>query len=157
MSPTPEMVKQFHAAYNRETGLPISLQFDRQRAWHELLKREYGEPPAQLTITDLVMVIRYIRTGITRGERNAGALRFRNLIEQPDYFEEELALARKASCQRQRPAAKMQPVQSEQPDGSKVTRLEERQPKSEPVPIDAATAQFMEDFRRRKAAKHRNQ
>jgi len=149
--PTPEIVKAFHAAYVRETGLPLALLYNRESAWFRLLRVQYGEPPADLTVEDLVMVIRYLRSGIAKGERNAGCLRFRNLIEQPDYFEEELAMARKAASQRQRPKAREVQETTRQPDGGTVTRLAQHAPEIEPVEASEESKRFMEEMRRRKA------
>lgn len=148
---TPERVRAFHAAYVRETELPMSLGFDRQRSWHTLLTKTFGEPPAALEIADLVQVIRYLRSGIAKGERNPGCLRFRNLIEQPDYFEEELAMARKVASLRQRSKPRPEAVTTALPNGGSVTRLDQRQPQSEPVPIDEATERFMRDYRERQS------
>ena len=147
-SPTPEIVRAFHAAYVRETGLPISLGFDRQRAWHELLKLEFGDPPAPLAVADLLLVIRYLKAGIARQERNPGCLRFRNLIEQPDYFEEELAMARKVL--RPRPKSKTEAVSTAHPEGGSITRLEDRQPQSEPQSAGEEVSRFMAEYRRRR-------
>jgi len=130
---SPEYVRAFHAAYVRETGLTVSLGFDRQRTWHTLLSLQFGEPPAFLTVADLVMVIRHLRIGISKGERNHGCLRFRNLIEQPDYFEEELAMARKIAGLRKPQPARAVPVLTPLPNGGSVTRLDERKPEREPV------------------------
>lgn len=72
--------------------------------------------------------------GVVHGEeRNHGCLRFRNLIEQPDYFEEELAMARKIAGLRKPQTARTVPVQTPLPGGGSVTRLDERKPEREPV------------------------
>ena len=151
MKPTPEIVRNFHAAYCRETDLPVSLGFDRQRSWDILLSMPFGDPPASLTIGDLELVIRYLRKGIAKGDRNPGCLRFRNLIEQPDYFEEELAMARKVARLRQRPAARQEATTVAHPDGGSVTRMEQHTPQHEPVEASAEAERFMVEFRRRKA------
>jgi len=152
----PELVKQFHAAYIRETGLPLSLAFDRQRFWYELVRREFGDPPAALTVDDLVTVLRYLKAGIGRGERNAGCLRFRNLIEQPDYFEEELMMARKAANTRQRAGMQRTQISTATDEGS-INRLSEAQPQKEPVQASAEVDNFMQYYRARRAAgKHQS-
>jgi len=154
MTPTADQVREFHAVYNRETGLPISLGFDRQRSWHTLLSLQFGEPAAPLEVQDLVLVIRYLKGGISRQERNPGCLRFRNLIEQPDYFEEELAMARKVLRPRAKP--KTVAVTSAHPEGGAITRLDERQPQNDPVEVSAETARFMEEYRRRRPGRENN-
>lgn len=89
MSAHETTVKDLHAAYCEATGLSLPLRFGIDRAWSDWLGA--GNSKA-----DLLLVIRYLKRGIARGERNEGCLRFRNLIGQLDAFDEELAMARKA-------------------------------------------------------------
>lgn len=79
-------IQNIHRLYCQLTRMEVSLEFGRERAWFEFLRRFNQE--------DLRLVISRIQKGISKGERNLGALRFRNLIESIDYFEEELAMAR---------------------------------------------------------------
>lgn len=85
----PQLVKALHAAYEARTGYTITLNMMRERQWVEWLKwADYA-----WTETELARVIGYLRRKIAKGDRNDGALKFGNLIGQPDHFEEDLALA----------------------------------------------------------------
>lgn len=104
MTPLETTVRELHAAYCTATGMELPLRFGRDRAWSAFVE-------AGNTKADLLLVISHLKRGIAREERNAGCLRFRNLIEQLDYFDEELALARKASGARPVAPATKQAVQ----------------------------------------------
>ena len=82
-----EKIKSLHAIYGQLTGLVIPLDMQRQSMWYEWQRRGHGEP-------ELREVIAHLRRGIRDQKRNQGALKFRNLIGMPDYFEEDLAEAR---------------------------------------------------------------
>ncbi|HOC56631.1 MAG TPA: hypothetical protein PKI20_13495 [Verrucomicrobiota bacterium] len=82
-----QKIRALHSAYVLHSGLAIGLDMYRERVWFEWLRRGF-------TLEDLKLVIRYLRAGIRDGQRNRGALRFSNLIAQPDRFEEDLAEAR---------------------------------------------------------------
>lgn len=85
----PQLVKALHAAYEARTGYKIALNMMRERQWVEWLKwSDYA-----WTETELARVIGYLRRKIAKGDRNEGALKFGNLIGQPDHFEEDLNLA----------------------------------------------------------------
>ena len=89
MSQTRIRIEELHALYTALTGHALFLNADRERMWFEWLR--YRNPP--FTSNELGLVIRRIKRGIEEGSRNVGALKFRNLIGQPDYFEEDLAEA----------------------------------------------------------------
>jgi hypothetical protein len=80
-------IPQLHQTYVALSGLPIRLDMARERSWFEFEKRGFTE-------ADLRLVILEIQKGIKAGKRHLGALRFRNLIESLDYFEEELAMVK---------------------------------------------------------------
>lgn len=81
-------VQALHARYCAATAFDLALNYVRIRAWHDWLKwGDWNE-------ADLALVIGYLRRKIAAGDRNPGSLKFSNLIEQPDRFEEDLALAR---------------------------------------------------------------
>lgn len=84
-------IRTLHAAYVGASGQAVGLNMDRERTWAEWLR---WRPEAPFTEQDLRDVIFHLHRGIKDGSRNPGALRFRNLIGSPDYFEEELALVR---------------------------------------------------------------
>ena len=79
-------IKKLHQLYVDLTGLRLSLDSAREHTWWDWLQRG-------LTEDDLRRVVRMIRAGIKDGSRNPGALKFHNLIGQPDYFEEDAAQA----------------------------------------------------------------
>jgi len=80
-------IKDLHAAYCRLTGFALTLGFDREYKWSQLTR-------LGVTVADLELVIARIQAGVRAGARYSGALKFRNLIADPDHFEEELAEAR---------------------------------------------------------------
>lgn len=100
MNTNPEStVAALHAAFCEATGFEIKLNHVRLRFWFEWLK--WGD----WTPADLHLVVGYLRKEIATGNRNPGSLKFSNLIEQPDRFEEDLAMAR-AKSRPSRPAWK---------------------------------------------------
>lgn len=50
--------------------------------------------------SDLVQVLRYLRSQVRRGERKPASMLFRNLIEYPENFEQELSLSKEARLQK---------------------------------------------------------
>ena len=79
-------IQQAHALYCRLTGQRVSLRFDRERLWYELLHAGFTE-------ADLQRVICYLQREIREGRRNVGALKLSNLL-QLDHFEEDLNISR---------------------------------------------------------------
>lgn len=82
---SPSQIAQAHALYCQLTGQTLSLGFDRQRLWFELLRLGYG--PEQIR-----RVIVYLQREIQAARRNVGALKLSNLL-QPDRFEEDLNIS----------------------------------------------------------------
>lgn len=80
-----QQITQAHALYCQLTGQSLSLGFDRERMWFELLRLGYG--PEQLR-----RVIVYLQREIRAQRRNVGALKLSNLL-QPERFEEDLAIS----------------------------------------------------------------
>jgi hypothetical protein len=83
-APMQAQIEQAHARYCELTGQKMSLRFDRQRQWYELLR-------AGFTVRDVETVVRYLQREIREGRRNVGALKLSNLL-QPDRFEEDLQI-----------------------------------------------------------------
>jgi hypothetical protein len=86
---TRQKIEALHALYGQLTGLVIPLDMQRESIWYEWQRRGHD---AQA----LREVVAHLRRGIRDQKRNPGALKFRNLIGMPDYFEEDLAEARAA-------------------------------------------------------------
>ncbi len=82
---TAHQITQAHALYCQLTGQTVSLGFDRQRMWYELLRLGHG--PEQIR-----RVIVYLQREIRAQRRNVGALKLSNLL-QPDRFEEDLNIS----------------------------------------------------------------
>jgi hypothetical protein len=78
-------IAQAHARYCQLTGQSLSLGFDRERLWYELLRRG-------VNLEQVERLIGYLQREIRAGRRNVGALKLSNLL-QPDRFEEDLALS----------------------------------------------------------------
>lgn len=92
---TGELIAQLHRAYVQCTGLSLPLDMQRESMWFDWLRclkpqlADMHIGPEQA----LRIVIMRIRAGICSERRQPGALKFRNLIGQPDYFQEDLAEA----------------------------------------------------------------
>lgn len=94
MTPT-DQIATLHAAYCELTGFELGRDYARDYAWHEFVKRGF-------TLDDLKMVVFEVRKGMAGGYRFQGSLKFRNLIEDLNRFEEDLAEAR-ANLRNRRP------------------------------------------------------
>ena len=79
-------IQAAHQLYCQLTGQSLSLRFDRERQWFDLLR-------AGFTLEDVGRVITYLQREIRHQRRNVGALKLSNLL-QPDRFEEDLNIAR---------------------------------------------------------------
>lgn len=90
---TSPLIHELHAAYCRTSGQQIEINMARENDWLVWHSFRAGQ---RFTVSDLVTVITWLQKEIRAGNRNPGALKFRNLIGQPDYFEEDLAQARAA-------------------------------------------------------------
>lgn len=88
MNPTPAQlqIQTVHQLYCQLTGQTLSLRFDRERQWFDLLRAGFG-------VDDVRQVILYLQREIRHQRRNVGALKLSNLL-QPDRFEEDLNIAR---------------------------------------------------------------
>jgi hypothetical protein len=87
-APTASQIQIYaaHQLYGELTGQHLSLRFDRERQWFELLR-------AGFTLEDVRQVILYLQREIRHQRRNVGALKLSNFL-QPDRFEEDLNIAR---------------------------------------------------------------
>ena len=83
------LVKELHATYVARSGCVIALNMQRENDWRAWC--QYAD--WQWTCDDLTRVIGYLLGQIREAKRNTGALRFSNLIGQPDKFEEDLQFA----------------------------------------------------------------
>ncbi len=86
---TRQRIESLHTLYGQLTGLIVQLDMQRESMWYEWQRRGHDEQA-------LREVVAHLRRGIREQKRNPGALKFRNLIGSPDYFEEDLAEARAA-------------------------------------------------------------
>ena len=81
-----EEITAAHQLYCELTGQKLTLAYNRQRDWYELLR-------AGFELSDLRRLILYLQKEIREHRRNLGALKLSNLL-QLDRFEEDLALSR---------------------------------------------------------------
>lgn len=79
-------IEAAHQLYAQLTAQHLSLGYDRERMWFELLRAGYS-------LQDVRSVITYLQREIRAGRRNVGALKLSNLL-QPDRFEEDLQISR---------------------------------------------------------------
>lgn len=130
----PADIPSLHRLYANLTGFDLRLDMAREQTWYQWTR--FG-----FTADDLRLVIVHLRSEIKRGNRNAGALKFHNLIGQPDYFEEDLALARAG----QRVAQAAPP-----PNRAAVLRASGR-PAAPPPPDPRSAAQILAGLKELKA------
>lgn len=88
----PTFIRALHASYESRTGYSIRYNMHRERQWLDWCEWAGWD----WTERDLAIVIGYLRSKISKGDRNEGALKFENLIGSPDRFEEDLNLANEA-------------------------------------------------------------
>lgn len=108
----PQDIQNAHRLYCQLTGQKLSLRFDRERMWLELLREGYS-------LTDLRRVITYLQKEIRHGRRNVGSLKLSNLL-QPDRFEEDYNLSQiklsappPSKTQPAKPTPKLDPQEQE--------------------------------------------
>ena len=94
-------IRAAHELYCALTGQQLTLGFDRERLWFELLRQ--GHTPE-----DIRCVVLYLQKEIRHQRRNVGALKLSNLL-QPDRFEEDLNISRVRLRRPQPPAPHVQP------------------------------------------------
>lgn len=131
----PQLIRTLHAAYEARTGYKIALNMMRERQWAEWLR--WGD--YKWTETELARVIGYLRRKIAKGDRNDGALKFGNLIGQPDHFEEDLNLALEEAAK-----SPFKPRRAE----SGRQRAEPQPDEAAPLDPAAAAARWREQFGR---------
>lgn len=84
-------IEPLHDEYCRlAVGGGVRLTLERHYYWSLFMSRGF-------TIEDLRLVMTYLKGQIRDGKRNPGCLKWCNLIQNVDGFEEELSLARAAS------------------------------------------------------------
>jgi hypothetical protein len=100
---SPQQIAQAHALYCQLTGQSLSLGFDRERMWFQLLRLGHG--PEQIR-----RIIVYLQREIRAQRRNVGALKLSNLL-QPDRFEEDLNISQvKLNIPHQKQAPQLSPA-----------------------------------------------
>jgi hypothetical protein len=154
---TPAMVLTVHRFYVSHTRRQIVMDRRIEEGWLRLLQAN-SQAGAMVTVDDIQLVIRYLHKRVTDpgrlGQRNPGCLK----LNQENFFNisrfvEDLSEARSIfGCRRdgrQRPATR----QIEQHTGDIRRQVEVPSTTPDPVPIDEATARFMDQFAERKALK----
>lgn len=100
-----DQIKALHAAYVEATGLDLVLTTQRMFAWDNWI--EHGakaRPP--WGVDQLTNTIAFLHVEVRQSNRRPACLKFTYLIENPEAFEQELALARKDYLAKQRAARK---------------------------------------------------
>lgn len=86
-SKSQEQIETLHAAYKRLTKMDVGLRFNRESSWLEFIRQGFTESDLTAVVARLVALIKI-------GERKPESLKFSNLIEALDRFEEELAMTK---------------------------------------------------------------
>lgn len=122
-TPIEAKIQLYISCYEKFTHLRLNYAGvcnPRMQAWMEFVK--------QFTVEDLELVIVWLKELIRKGQRREEALLFRNLIQDPYKFEEDLAMAK--AWKRNRPiftnkdrvVASMHPVVAQvKPSDGKIT------------------------------------
>jgi hypothetical protein len=85
MSPTNSGINELHAAYVEHSGMDLALRFNRESSWTLFTQEGF-------TKADLIAVIDRLKRLVQAGERRPECLKFSNVVEGLDRFEEELAM-----------------------------------------------------------------
>lgn len=117
-------IPELHSLYVSLTGQAIRLDMAREHEWYHWTLRGF-------TPDDLRLMVAHLKREIAAGKRNHGALKFRNLIVNLDWFEEDLAEA-KALARR----PKVDPARAD------ALRATGRSP-ADPPPAAKSTAEIM--------------
>lgn len=100
--PTAQDILRAHTLFGQLTGQRVSLGFERERNWFELLRAGY-------TLEEVRQVVRYLQGEIRHGRRNVGSLKLSNFL-QLDRFEEDLNISRvRLNAQPHPPSPRPQP------------------------------------------------
>jgi hypothetical protein len=86
MSPI-ETIAALHETYCRLSGMDVALRFNRESSWLEFTRSGF-------TKADLEAVLQRLNKLIKLGDRRPECLKFSNVIQGLDRFEEELAMIR---------------------------------------------------------------
>ena len=92
-----------NSTYVRESGMESKPFLSKEFAWGNWSKHGFTE-------TDLVQVLRYLRKQVKSGERKPASMLFRNLIEYPENFEQELSLSKEALLRYKAPESPRQSI-----------------------------------------------
>lgn len=85
--PTTDQTKAFHVRWQQLTGIELAYDFSRHFAWEQWIGKG-------LTITDLEIIVTYIKKRIRQGRREKESLMFRNMVNNVDNALEDLSIAR---------------------------------------------------------------
>jgi hypothetical protein len=83
-------IAEIHALFCVATGVQLRVgigEYNREAAWARFLN-------AGFTPADLLLVVKYLQRKIREGTRNIGSLRFSNLVDRLEIFEESLSMAK---------------------------------------------------------------
>jgi hypothetical protein len=91
------LVNQLHTEYCARSGMDTDLTMNREAQWGYWLAHRTSKP---FTVEDLRRVIAFLRRQVSREGWSIGCLYFKNVIGDPEKFEEHLsaALATNASA-----------------------------------------------------------
>lgn len=78
-------IQELHALYCSITKMDVALRFNRESAWVEFVRAGFSK-------ADLELVLRRLLRLVQCGDRRIECLKFSNVIEGLDRFEEELAV-----------------------------------------------------------------
>lgn len=134
----PNPTQSLHEAYVRLTGRDLTtLDYIKEQAWFIWSTYRKHEP---FTVADLELVVRFLKEQIRKGERKPACLKFRNLIAQPDWFEDDLQDAR-AYFRKPKPNPSKASVLA-------ATGRPTEQPQQDAKRVDAIVQQCLADFRK---------
>jgi hypothetical protein len=78
-------IQELHDTYVKVSGMDVALRFNRESSWMEFVR-------AGFTNADLAAVLGRLRAMVATGDRRPECLKFSNVVEGLDRFEEELAM-----------------------------------------------------------------
>lgn len=117
-----------HDTFCQETGVKLRLgigEYFREQTWARFIA-------AGFTDEDIRFVCRHLKAEVYKGKRFPGSMRFSNLIERLENFEEELQLAKGALIRKPKPTSLDRAMHQLRPTVAHITPDETR---STAVPI----------------------
>jgi hypothetical protein len=141
------IVHQLHGEFCKLTGQTLQLDYLRESMWMLWIQAgKTAECPAGHTIEDLRDMINELKRAIRAQERNPGALKFRNLIGNPDWFAEDIQELRARRKARRPEPGRDQAMRATGRVNAETREIHESRTSKDPSPAKSAREVTPQDF-----------